>query len=446
MEFLTAKTPLSQTALGHRTSREVIGYLRTTTAIRDRCQDVFNIVEAGKSDYFELDLPQLSKVADYVIEVIREEYPDLNIPFHSRWRHFEVGGISRISKIDKMMELGTPLEKATTKYDLAIVSVLLDAGAGEKWSYHENDTGLVLKRSEGLAIATLQMFIDGTFSSNPHQPLQVDASKLISLTLQELATGFQATSENSSENPLKQPLQQPTKNTSENLTENPLLGIDGRLKLLQKLGSALAASPDLFGQDNPRPGNLVSYLQNQATNNQLEATTVLQAVLQGLSSIWSGRLEIDGINLGDVWHHPTVIDDGLVPFHKLSQWLTYSLLEPLEELGIKIIGLDSLTGLPEYRNGGLFIDLGLIKPKYPEILQQSHPVASAVIVEWRALTVILLDKITTVIRTKLNMDSQQLPLVKILQGGTWTAGRKIAAKLRKNGIPPIHIESDGTVF
>ena len=445
MDFLTAKN--SQGVVGvptgaPRTPREVISYLRTTTAIRDRCQDLFNIVEAGKSDYFELDLSQLGKVADYVIEVMREEYPDLNVPFHSRWRHFEVSGISRISRIDQIMAKATPLQKAATKYDLAIVSVLLDAGAGEKWSYHEHDTGLILKRSEGLAVATLQMFIDGTFSSNPHQPLQVDASKLISLTLQELARGFQATLENSSENPPKQPLQ----NTSENLTENPLVGIDGRLKLLQKLGSALAASPNLFGQDNPRPGNLVSYLQNQVTNNQLEATTVLQAVLEGFSSIWSGRLDLDGINLGDIWYHPAVIDDGLVPFHKLSQWLTYSLLEPLEELGIKIIGLESLTGLPEYRNGGLFIDLGLIKPKYPEILQQSHSVASAVIVEWRALTVILLDIIATTIRTQLNMDSQQLPLVKILQGGTWTAGRKIAAKLRKNGIPPIDIESDGTVF
>nr|WP_293143634.1 DUF1688 family protein [Okeania sp. SIO3I5] len=68
------------------------------------------------------------------------------------------------------------------------------------------------------------------------------------------------------------------------------------------------------------------------------------------------------------------------PFHKLSQWLTYSLLELLQELGLKIIGLDDLTGLAEYRNGGLFIDMELIKVKNPLILQQQHLPNSEIIV------------------------------------------------------------------
>jgi hypothetical protein len=90
--------------------------------------------------------------------------------------------------------------------------------------------------------------------------------------------------------------------------------------------------------------------------------------------------------------------------------------------------------------------LGLVKVKDSEIFQTSHLVDSEVIVEWRALTVILLDKIANTIREKLKMNTEELPLVKILQGGTWTAGRKIATALRKNGKPPITIVSDGTVF
>jgi hypothetical protein len=152
------------------------------------------------------------------------------------------------------------------------------------------------------------------------------------------------------------------------------------------------------------------------------------------------------MNLGDVWQHSAVKDDGLVPFHKLSQWLTYSLLEPLQELGLEITGLDALTGLPEYRNGGLCLDLGLISAKDSDVLRLSHSVASEFIVEWRALTVILLDKIAATVREKLGMSPEELPLVKILQGGTWTAGRKIAAELRMGGTLPIQIESDGTVF
>ncbi|MEA5627582.1 URC4/urg3 family protein [Nostoc sp. UHCC 0251] len=406
---------------------ELIAYLRSPTAIRERCGQLFALVIEGQSRYFTCDLTQLTKVADYVVEVMRGEYPDLEIPFHSRWRHFEVGGVSRLTQLDSQLAGLTPLEKAAAKFDLAIVSVLLDAGAGNDWRYDEQETGLNLVRSEGLAVASFQMFCQGAFSS--HNLPQVDAQRLQVFTEAELKAGFQVN------------------------TNNPLVGIPGRLKLLQKLGQVLVDSPNLFGNENPRPGNLVNYLLGKSQNGQLAATTVFNAVLEGLSEIWPSRLEIAGVNLGDVWQHPAVADDGLVPFHKLSQWLTYSLLEPLQELGLVITGLDALTGLPEYRNGGLCIDLGLINPKHPDVLRRRsppqaspHSVGSEVIVEWRALTVILLDQIAATVRQKLGMSPEELPLVKILQGGTWTAGRKIAAELRIAGTSPIQIDSDGTVF
>ena len=83
----------------------------------------------------------------------------------------------------------------------------------------------------------------------------------------------------------------------------------------------------------------------------------------------------------------------LVPFHKLSQWLAYSLIEPLEALGIVVTGIDELTGLAEYRNGGLFIDLGVLRPRDPAVLGNAHEPGSEIVVEWRALTVALLDRL-----------------------------------------------------
>ncbi|MGA7932296.1 MAG: DUF1688 family protein, partial [Kovacikia sp.] len=121
-------------------------------------------------------------------------------------------------------------------------------------------------------------------------------------------------------------------------------------------------------------------------------------------------------------------------------------LEPLQELGLEITGLDQLTGLPEYRNGGLCLDLGLLKVKDPIVVRQAHVPGSEIIVEWRALTVVLLDRIADTMRQQLKMTSVKLPLAKILQGGTWAAGRQIAAELREGGPPPIQIASDGTVF
>lgn len=424
-----------------------IAYLRTPRAIRERCDRLFNLACADQLKYFRCNLNKLDVVANYVIEVMGDEYPDLNIPFHSRWRHFEVGNIPRLTELESKLAGLTSIEKAQTQFDLAIVSVLVDAGAGESWQYREPQTGQVFSRSEGLAVASFRMFCEGAFSSNPEFPLQADAEGLQNLTTQKLAQGFQVSA------------------------ENPLLGLEGRVKLLQKLGQSIISLPQFFGRENGRPGNLVNYLISLSTSSlpsvtggvggwglqqvapvkqQLAASTVLSAVLAGLGNIWSGRLIISGVNLGDVWLHPALvgsqISDQYVPFHKLSQWLTYSLLEPLQELGLEITGLDEMTGLPEYRNGGLCLDLGLLEVKDTAILEQRHLPGSEVIVEWRALTVSLLDRIAATIRQQLHQDSTQLPLVKILQGGTWTAGRRIANQLRVGGVPPLQIESDGTVF
>ncbi len=416
----------------------VIAYLRTPAAIRERCDRLFTLACADQLNHFRCDLTQLDKVANYVIKVIRDEYPNLNIPFHSRWRHFEVGNVPRLAQLEQSLVGLTPVQKAQTKFDLAIISVLLDAGAGADWQYHEQETGLVFRRSEGLAVASFRMFCQGAFSSDSEHPLQADAQGLKELTADKLAQGFQASQ------------------------ANPLLGVEGRLSLLQRLGQSLVALPQLFGNSNPRPGNLVNYLLGWSTTmgdsenftpsspRRLPASRVLTAVLEGLGNIWPGRLAIADTNLGDVWLHPALKGDKpydqYVPFHKLSQWLTYSLLEPLQELGFEITGLDELTGLPEYRNGGLCLDLGLLKVKNTAILQERHLPGSEVIVEWRALTVSLLDTIAAAIRQQLNLSAAELPLVKVLQGGTWTAGRQIAAELRVGGVPPIQIESDGTVF
>ncbi|OKH47558.1 uracil phosphoribosyltransferase [Calothrix sp. HK-06] len=400
---------------------DLVTYLRSPVAIRSRCGQLFQNAVAGNSRYFDCDLAPLSHAADYVIDVIRSEYPNLQIPFHSRWRHFEAAGITRLEQLDSLLAKLSSHEKAIAKFDLAIISVLLDAGAGSNWYYYEPVTNIGFKRSEGLAVASFQMFCQGAFSSDKTSKMRVDAQKLQDFTEADLVQGFQIR------------------------PDNPLVGVTGRLQLLQKLGKVLTALPEYFGE-NPRPGNLVNYLVGKVNDNKIEAATVFDAVLSSLSEIWSGRQSIAGVNLGDVWRHPDVADDGFVPFHKLSQWLTYSLLEPLQELGIEITGLDKLTGLPEYRNGGLCIDLDLLRLKHSDILHTSHSVESPVIVEWRALTVMLLDEIAACVREKLSMSTEELPLVKILQGGTWTAGRKIAAEKRADGVPPIQIVSDGTVF
>jgi len=213
----------------------------------------------------------------------------------------------------------------------------------------------------------------------------------------------------------------------------------------------VGAVPGIFGlHDSPRPGGLFDHLVSRAQNGRIAAAEILSALLIHLAPIWPSRLTLGGLALGDCWRHSALktgdATDGLVPLHKLSQWLAYSLIEPLQEAGIAVAEIDGLTGLAEYRNGGLFIDAGVLTLRDPSAAQREHNVDSELVVEWRALTVALLDRLADVVRARLNMDREALPLARILQGGTWTAGRAIAKKLRPDGAPPLKIISDGTVF
>ena len=389
-----------------------IAYLRSPRAIRERCRALLEQGMSGHSRHFRVDMVRLLAVADYVLDVTQAAYPTLDIPVHSRWGHFDVGGVRRNAELESRLASLSPAERARAKLDLVVTSVLLDAGSGPTWKYVEPGGG-TYARSEGLAVASFRMFLDGAFSSDPSQPLRADAEGLQRLNLEALARGFQVTK------------------------SNPLAGLEGRLELLHGLGRAL-----------PRPGELYDLLA--ARGSTVSAAQVLGQVLESLGSIWPGRVTLGGVNLGDVWAHsslgPTGSPESLVPFHKLSQWLTYSLLEPLEEGGIRVTELDELTGLPEYRNGGLLVDLGALVPKDSRLLTDAFPPGAEPIVEWRALTVALLDEVANRVRERLGMTAEELPLAKVLQGGTWSAGRKIAAEKRKGGTPPIRIESDGTVF
>ncbi|MEM8804945.1 MAG: URC4/urg3 family protein [Cyanobacteria bacterium P01_G01_bin.38] len=402
----------------------VVDYLQSPQAIRERSAQLFDLACDDRLSHFRCDLSQLDTVADFVAAVTRDSYPTGPIPVHSRWRHLELAGQSLLTRLGESWQMLPLRDQVRARLDLVIVSVLLDAGAGPQWRYVDPVSDQVFQRSEGLAIASFNAFADGVFSADPDQPWRVDAAALQQISSAQLAQAFQVT------------------------PDNPLVGVEGRCQLLQTLGHQITAQPIFFGESSPRLGNLVDYFLAQAASGELKAAQILKTLLVSLGQIWPGRVAIAGVNLGDVWPHEALTDTGtgsqLVPFHKLSQWLTYSLLEPLQSLGLRIADQAELTGLAEYRNGGLCIDLGLFVPKHPQVLGQPHPPDSLVIIEWRALTVIALDRIAERVRDQLN--APQLTLPEILQGGTWTAGRQIAKQKRPAGTPPIQLLSDGTVF
>ncbi len=401
--------------------------LLNARAVRERAHRMLAIGLDGKLPNFHIHLDRLDSAVELVLETTRKAYPSLDVPFHSRWRHFVTNHVNRWTDIAERTEWPDAAVRARAEFDLAIVSVFLDAGAGPTWRYHDPRTGLAIGRSEGLGLASLAMFENGAFSANPRNPLRVDADVLANLSVADLKCGLQVSE------------------------ANPLVGLEGRVDLLRRLGTLVASRPDVFGRhDTPRPGGLFDRLVMQADSRQLPAPMILSELLQQLGPIWPSRLTLGGIALGDCWNHPALTTNdatsGLMPLHKLSQWLAYSLIEPLQTAGIRVTDIDGLTGLAEYRNGGLFIDAGVLAFRDAQDAAREHEVASALVVEWRALTVALLDRVADGIRQRLGLDATSLPLAKILEGGTWAAGRRLARERRIDASPPVKVISDGTVF
>eukprot|EP00164_Ancoracysta_twista_P010516 GFYU01015894.1.p1 GENE.GFYU01015894.1~~GFYU01015894.1.p1 ORF type:complete len:822 (-),score=283.67 GFYU01015894.1:1-2412(-) len=401
-------------------------YLMSLQSVRERAHALHDIGVGGNLPHFHVHMDKIPAVVDTVLDTMSRAYPDMRIPPHSRMRHFETGGFDRLGNLQMDWRAANidELEATRRAIDLIMVSVLTDAGAGHQWKYqdHISAKGKAFGRSEGLGVASFEMFRQGVFSSDNQQ--SVDSNALKSITGDDIARGFQVTD------------------------SNPLLAVEGRAALLSQLGDVLERNPEIFTRNGvSRPGHLLDHLLT--SGDPLEATSIQhlwKAVIEGLGDIFP---DATGQGLGDVGIHSSLGsgDDAVVPFHKLSQWLTYSLQEPLESFGLKFWDSFLLTGLPEYRNGGLFVDTGVLVPKDKSILTEEQDVTSETVVEWRGLTVALLDETANQIHNRLGMTQQDLPLAKILEGGTWRAGRELAfAKRPQTGDPPIKIKSTGNVF
>jgi len=434
-------------------------------------------VADNRSANFRLDRSRIDVAADRVEALIRRRYPDLRVPLHSRWRHFEAGGVDRKAELDALLAGRALADRAHAWFDLTVVSVLLDAGAGVQWHYTEragaaidaaalpasrqsrqelfalldrsaagkeaagaaaavhaatDDAGLPrYARSEGLGVASFRAFLAGAFSATPGDSLRVDAAALRQVDAAVLRAVFQAG------------------------PGNNLVGLEGRAGLLGRLGEALQAESARDGGE-PRPALLFDRLTAGGTLPTVAAEDLLTLLLRMLAPVWKSGSVVMGVPAGDIWPHRFAGADtgggeadrasaGWVPLHKLTQWLAYSLVEPLQWAGVQVQGLEVLTGLPEYRNGGLLIDTGVLVPRGARDLEKRWKPSDEFIVEWRALTVTLLDELAVRVRERLGVDEARLPLACILEGGTWAAGREIAEELR-GGASPVQIDSDGTVF
>lgn len=402
------------------TSDQNLNFLLSPAAIRQQCMKVFTLAVEGKS-HFILHLDEIPKVADYVFEVLTERYPQLEIPGHSCWVHLKES-TKRQEILASYLDTLDNEERLKFKIDFATLVSVIGAGTGSEWSFEDKEEGIKLGRTEGLVCAAFDLMMSDLFKTDGLY--QLNAQNLLSLEVQSFTSMFQISE------------------------KNKLYGIEGRLSLLNQLGYCLENNNSYFDLEQ-RPGDLLNTFKKALSAGEIEAYSLFHSILKAFHKIWPSRLNINGVSMGDTWLYKPIGTspiEQILPFHTLSQFMVYSYFSAIEDYGWKIVNKDSLSGLSDYRNSGLFVDLGVLELRDIFELQKLHLPSDNIILEWRALSVVLLDQLAKVIRDKMTLDSQQFPLWKILEAGSWHAGRKIAYHIRANGEPPLKIQSQGMVI
>jgi hypothetical protein len=391
--------------------------LRDPQTMRLRCAGITAAAEQGRSAYFRVDREAIEPLALRLAASLRAAGSD---PAGAGLGRLAGAGVQSRGAVDELLAPLAPASKHLAAIDLVVLGTLLGTDPGPRWRYRER-TGLdalalpaqrhgsedllamldrsastarpaaaaaepaaagpqaVLGGQEGLALAIRRGFKAGMFSADAADPLRVDAAALRQIDAAALRALFQASG------------------------DNPLAGLEGRAGLLARLGIALEAQAVRDGQP-PRPAALLEFAHGGGTRQRLPAAELLAQVHQRFGSVWHTGGTVVGQRVGDCWPHRWAgaaapehygaargASDGWVPLHGMALALTRALVPPLAAAGVQVHGLEVLPGLADAPHGTLLIAAGVIAPRAPLDLARRWKVGDEIVVEWRALTVTLLD-------------------------------------------------------
>ncbi len=378
------------------------GYVRETSL------RFLNNAENGSLEHVSVDTSKLDQALIRVLETTKQTYPDFQIPPYGVWRQFEAGGVDRWSALASAREFQTADELLAAAADLAILAAYMITRTAAGWTYEDTMAGTVSTGRQAVALAAINMFAAGSFSSDVSDPFRVDADALIRLETEELAASLQWDAEKDAD--LLRKLQ----------------------RHLKRFGEALALRSDLFGEgQSTRPGTLLVKLGSEGWGS-VDATAILDRLLQSLAPLWEGGAAQGDVAFGDSFSYSAMSEPdtkGIVPFHLTAQEMVYSLVEPLAWAGYEVDELDTLSGPTDIEHVALFVQTGVLSFK-DEDAQLSDEQAANRMIETRAVTGALIDRLADMLRKELEVEPEQLPLSCILEGGTSRAGTEI---LRENG-------------
>jgi len=392
--------------------------------IRRKAHMMLELATEGRLAHVGVDLEKLDTAVAAVLETTKENYPDFQIPPYGIWRGFEAGGVDRWQAMASARGFETAEEMLAAAADLAILGISMTTVHPANWRYEDRMTETGAAGAQASALAAFHMFASGSFSSEMTDPYRVDASALVSMDLIELAAGLQWDDRDDADY------------------------LKAMQRHLKRLGEALALRPDLFGEgEATRPGVLAVNLAKES-NGPIDAGQVLDRLLEALAPVWEGGATTGDIWLGDAFVHSALPGNdvhAIVPFHLAAQQMVYSLVEPFAWAGFEVSGLDKLTAPADLAHAALLVKSGVLT-----LTEDNGSLAPEAIrdrmIEVRALTIALIDKLAERLANGLGMSLDQVPFTCILEGGTNRAGDYILEQAPENLQDLGKILNPGAVF
>ncbi len=201
--------------------------LLSAQAVRERAQRMLALGLDDRLPHFAVDLERLDEAVDLVIETTRQNYPSLDMPFHSRWRHFVFDGDDRWAAIDKEANWRDDAARGARGVRSRHRQRSARCWRRAAWRYRDPATGRASAarrdwRSRASHVRRRHFLVEsGRSVAGRRRRPDAPADAIV-------GDGLQVS------------------------RSNPLVGMTGRADLLRRLGALVAAKPEIFGRNDRR--------------------------------------------------------------------------------------------------------------------------------------------------------------------------------------------------
>jgi len=368
---------------------DAVEHLHRLDVVRERAWMLLAAAERNQSDHFQLSPEAVDTVAVALARAIRETWGEAPPPLANLWHRLERHHPAALESLAETLRRGPggddALERARSGADLALLHRVMTPSSPAGGD-------------PALPALVAHLAAGGCTASGAGARLD--------------APGLRRLLANDGSLPPPEPLAQ------------RLAEADVRRRL-ETLAQGLEQAPELYGIEG-RFGDLLDRLPT-TNGNGVTPQQLVDTLAPLIDPITASTVRIGGRLAGDVWRHPLAWAEDrsreIVPFHCLLLALVLDLVAPLEEAGRGLEQLDQLPVPADRALATTMLRLGLVRPRHAAVARLRHPPGSDIVVEIRALSLALAERLVDRLRAELGRTVHDLPVARIVEPLAQLAGK-----------------------